>query len=58
MSAPPVTKDATQPGTPFRSNTLDIILVVAIDTKGVVGAPFQTIVFPQTSAIALFQPYT
>lgn len=57
-SAPPVTKAATEPGIPFRSNTFAMILVVAIEIKGVVSAAFQTVVFPQTNAIAAFQPKT
>lgn len=58
MSGPPDTKDATEPGMPLRSKTAAIIFVVAIATKGVVEAPFQTIALPQTIAIAVFQPYT
>lgn len=57
-SDPPVIRDATEPGIPLRSKTSAIILVVAMDTRDVLGAPFQTIVLPQTMAIALFQPYT
>lgn len=57
-SDPPVTKDATEPGRQFRSNTCAIIFVVAIEVNGVVGAPFQTTVSPHTIAIAAFQPYT
>lgn len=55
---PPEIKDTTEPGIPLRSKTLTIILVVAIATKGVLDASFQTMVLPQTIAIALFQPYT
>lgn len=57
-SGPPVIKDATEPGIPLRSKTLVMILVVAMATKGVLDASFQTMVLPQTIAIALFQPYT
>lgn len=33
-------------------------LVVAIEIRGVDGAPFHTVTFPQASEIELFQPKT
>ena len=33
-------------------------LVVATEARGVLGAPFQIMVLPQTMARAAFQPYT
>ena len=56
ISVPPWQREQMAPGNPFFSRTWAIILVVATDTKGVVGAPFQIIEFPQTMAMALFQP--
>ena len=58
ISVPPWQREQMAPGNPFFSRTWAIILVVATDTKGVVGAPFQIIEFPQTMAMALFHPYT
>lgn len=46
-AGPPQIIAATAPGILFRSKTLAIILVVAIDISVVVDAPFQRTVFPQ-----------
>lgn len=48
ISAPPLHKVATAGGYPFCSNTFEIMLIVAMETKGVVGAGFHKIVSPQT----------
>lgn len=48
ISAPPLHKVATAVGNPFCFNTLSTILIVAMDTNEVVGAPFQITVSPQT----------
>ena len=40
ISAPPHTQEKMPPGSPFFSNTPAMILVVAMETRGVVGAPF------------------
>ena len=54
MSLPPMTSPATAPGTPFLSRTPDIILVTAIEHKGVVGDGFQMVAFPAASDNARF----
>lgn len=48
MSAPPLHKLATAPGSLFFSKTSATIFVVAMDTREVVSDPFQTIVSPHT----------
>lgn len=48
ISLPPQHKLATAPGILFLSKTSAIILVVAMDTKGVVSDPFHTTALPQT----------
>jgi hypothetical protein len=58
MFASPVTRDAIELGILFLSNILAIILVTAIDVKGVVGELFHINAFPHTMAIALFHPKT
>lgn len=55
-SAPPQHTEATAPGIPFFSSTLDMIFVVAIVIKLVLVAPFHNTLFPHTNAIAAFQP--
>ena len=42
----------------FFSRTSVTILVVATETRGQVGAPFQIMAFPATMANELFQPKT
>ena len=57
-SVAPWHNDTIPPGRPFFSKTEVTILVVATDTKGVDGAPFQIMQLPHTMAMALFQPNT
>lgn len=45
-SFPPVTRPATAPGISFFSNTLETILVTAMEHSGVVGEGFQMVAFP------------
>jgi hypothetical protein len=45
-SFPPVTRPATAPGILFLSNTLETILVTAMEHRGVVGEGFQMVAFP------------
>ena len=47
-SFPPWAREQIAPGKPFFSRTSAMTFVVATDTNGVVGAPFQTSVLPQT----------
>lgn len=48
ISAPPQQRLAMAPGNLLFSKTSAIILIVAIDTKGVVSALFHNIVSPHT----------
>jgi len=53
-SLPPVIKPATAPGIPLRSRTLEIIFVIAMEQRGVLGDGFQSVALPAASERARF----